>query len=85
MKSFKQKVFDIVRKIPKGKTMTYGEVAKSAGNAKAPRAVGAILRTNFDPEIPCHRVIAKDGSMRGYNRGIENKRKILIKEGAFKG
>ncbi len=84
MKSFKQKVFDIVRKIPKGRTMTYGEVAKKAGNAKAPRAVGAILRTNFDPEIPCHRVIAKDGSMRGYNRGVENKSKILIKEGALK-
>ena len=85
MKSFKQKVFDIVRKIPKGKTMTYGEVAKSAGNAKAPRAVGAILRTNFDPEIPCHRVIARNGSMCGYNRGVENKRRILIKEGALKG
>ena len=84
MKSFKEKVFAVVKKIPKGKTMTYGEVAKKAGNAKAPRAVGAILRTNFDPAIPCHRVIAKDGSMRGYNRGVENKRKILIKEGALK-
>ena len=84
MKSFKQKVFDIVQKIPKGKTMTYGEVAKKAGNAKAPRAVGAILRTNYDPEIPCHRVIAKNGSMRGYNRGIESKRKLLIEEGAIR-
>jgi O-6-methylguanine DNA methyltransferase len=84
MKSFKQKVFDIVRNIPKGKTMTYGEVAKKAGNAKAPRAVGAILRTNYDPDIPCHRVIAQNGSMRGYNRGVENKRKLLIKEGAIR-
>jgi O-6-methylguanine DNA methyltransferase len=83
MKSFSEKVRDIVRKIPKGNTMTYKEVATRAGNPKAARAVGAIMRTNYDPAVPCHRVIASDGSVRGYNRGgEERKREILFEEGA---
>jgi methylated-DNA-[protein]-cysteine S-methyltransferase len=85
MKSFADKVRDIVRKIPKGKTMTYKEVARKAGNPNAARAVGAVMRKNFDTAIPCHRVIASDGSMRGYNRGgIVRKREILTKEGALR-
>jgi O-6-methylguanine DNA methyltransferase len=81
MKSFSDKVRDIVRKIPKGKTMTYKEVAARAGNPKAARAVGTVMRTNYDPSIPCHRVIASDGSMGGYNRsGVERKREILFEE-----
>ena len=59
MKTFSDKVRDIVRKIPKGKTLTYKAVAAKAGNPKAARAVGAIMRTNYDPSIPCHRVIAR--------------------------
>ena len=66
---FSDKVRDIVRKIPKGKTMTYKEVASKAGNPKAARAVGAVMRSNYDPSIPCHRIVASDGKMRGYNRG----------------
>jgi methylated-DNA-[protein]-cysteine S-methyltransferase len=81
MKSFSEKVRGVVRKIPKGNTMTYKEVATRAGNPKAARAVGAIMRTNYDPAVPCHRVIASDGSMRGYNRGgEERKREILFEE-----
>ena len=83
MRTFSDKVRDIVRKIPKGKTMTYKEVATKAGNPKAARAVGAVMRTNYDPSIPCHRVIASDGTMRGYNRGgITRKQEILFEEGA---
>lgn len=83
MKSFSDKVRDIVRKIPKGKTMTYKEVATKAGNPRAARAVGAVMRLNYDPSIPCHRVIASDGSMRGYNRGgVARKEEILFEEGA---
>jgi len=81
MKTFAEKVRTIVRKIPKGKTMTYKEVATKAGNPKAARAVGAVMRSNYDPSIPCHRVIASDGTMRGYNRGgIERKQEMLFEE-----
>lgn len=84
MKTFRDKVMAVVRRIPKGKTLTYGQVAGMAGNAKAARAVGAILRTNYDPAIPCHRVIRADGKLGGYNRGLPNKRRLLKTEGAMK-
>lgn len=81
---FRDRVNAIVRKIPKGKTMTYKEVATKAGNARAARGVGAIMRTNFDPNIPCHRVVRSDGGMGGYNRGgARKKRSILSREGAL--
>ncbi len=79
--TFKEKVFNIVKKIPKGKVLTYKEVAVKAGNPKASRAVGTILKTNYSPEIPCHRVIRSDGTFGGYNRGAQNKIKILRAEG----
>lgn len=82
-KSFKDRVFEIVRKIPKGKTMTYKEVAKRAGSPNASRAVGSILKENFDPKIPCHRVIRSGGVVGEYNRGRQNKIKLLKKEGAI--
>ena len=72
----------VVAKIPKGGTLTYKEVAKRAGNPRASRAVGSIMRTNYDPEIPCHRVIRSDGKPGGYNRGTGIKIKILKAEGA---
>lgn len=82
-KTFKEKVFEVVRKIPKGKTLTYKEVAHRAGSKGAARAVGSILKTNFDPNIPCHRVIRSDGVIGEYNRGKKNKIKLLKKEGAL--
>lgn len=82
MKTFRKKVFDIVTKIPKGKTLTYKEVARLAGSPRAYRAVGSILKLNFDQKIPCHRVIKSDGSLGNYNRGgIKAKQKILKSEG----
>ena len=84
MTPFAQKVFSIVRKIPKGKVMTYKQVAAKAGRPGASRAVGSIMKTNYDPKIPCHRVIRSDGKMGGYNRGgITKKLLILKKEGAM--
>lgn len=81
---FADKVRAIVRKIPKGKTMTYAEVARKAGNPKAARAVGAVMRANYDPAIPCHRVIKSDGTLGSYNRGGTDKKKALLrKEGAL--
>ncbi len=81
MNSFSEKVFAVVAKIPKGKTLTYKEVAEKAGQPKAYRAVGNILNTNYNPKIPCHRVVRSDGKTGGWNRGAEQKVKILRKEG----
>ena len=82
--SFADRVRVIVMKIPKGKTMTYKEVAAKAGNPLAARAVGAVMRTNYDLKIPCHRVIKSDGTLGSYNRGgVERKRQILKSEKAF--
>ncbi len=84
MKTFTEKVRDIVRKIPKGKSMTYKEVATRAGNPKAARGVGAIMRSNYNRDIPCHRVIRSDGSLGSYNRGgTKRKRELLVSEGAL--
>ncbi|MEK7531153.1 MAG: MGMT family protein [Patescibacteria group bacterium] len=83
---FREKVIAIVKKIPKGKTMSYKEVAARAGHPGAARAVGAIMRVNKDKSMPCHRVIRSDGSLGGYNglQGTKSKRALLIKEGALK-
>ena len=82
MKTFTEKVHAVVRQIPAGKVMTYQQVAKKAGNEKAYRAVANLMAKNYDPNIPCHRVIRSDGSLGGYNRGgIIAKQKILQKEG----
>ena len=79
--TFKERVLDIVKKIPRGEVLTYQEVAERAGSANASRAVGSILKKNFDPKIPCHRVIRSDGLAGEYNRGRLNKIKILKREG----
>lgn len=84
MSPFAEKVRTVVRRIPKGKTMTYKEVAAKAGNPNAARAVGAIMRANYDETVPCHRVVRSDGSLGDYNRGGESrKRAILLAEKAF--
>lgn len=62
--------------------MTYKQVATRAGNPNAARAVGAVMRSNYNPDIPCHRVIASDGSMRGYNRGGVVKKAEILREEA---
>ena len=82
MKStFADRVRAVVAKIPKGETMTYRQVAERAGSPRAFRAVGNILNKNYDPNIPCHRVIRSDGTAGGYNRGAERKLEILGEEG----
>lgn len=80
---FKEKVLQVVKKIPKGKTLTYKEVAIRAGSSRAYRAVGSILKKNFDPKIPCHRVIKSDGTLGVYNRGAALKKSLLKKEKAI--
>lgn len=83
MEKFSDRVYDVVRKIQKGKTMTYKEVAAAAGSPNAFRAVGNILNKNYDSAIPCHRVVRSDGKTGGYNRGKSKKIQILKKEGAL--
>ena len=78
--AFRRRVLEIVKKIPAGETLTYKEVAEKAGSPKAYRAVGNILHTNYDPKIPCHRVVRSDGKPGGWNRGAEKKKKILNEE-----
>jgi len=80
--AFRERVLAIVRAIPNGETRTYREVAVAAGNPRAARVVGSILHTNYDPEVPCHRVIKSDGSAGGYNRGAARKRELLTRERA---
>lgn len=87
--SLKDRVYEQTRKIPKGKVATYGQIAKLADSPKAARAIGLLMRTNPDaPRTPCHRVVASDGSLRGYSGvgGIKGKKKMLVSEGVmFKG
>lgn len=80
---FAAAVHEVVRGIPKGQVLTYKEVARLAGRAKAYRAVGNILNKNHHPDIPCHRVIRSDGTTGGYNRGETRKQLLLRQEGAL--
>lgn len=81
--AFSEKVYAVVKQIPKGSVLTYKEVARRAGSPGAFRAVGNLLNKNYNPQIPCHRVIRADGSLGGYNRGSARKRNLLVQEGAI--
>jgi len=83
--SFKERVVAVVRKIPRGKTMSYGQVAAIAGRPRAARAVGTIMAMNEDKRVPCHRVIRSDGKIGGYNglQGTRSKEELLRREGAI--
>jgi len=82
MSTFTTTVKTIVAQIPTGSTMTYKQVAVKAGNPKAARAVANIMAANYDPAVPCHRVIRSDGELGGYNRGgVVAKAALLRAEG----
>ncbi len=84
--TFKEKVYQLTKQIPKGRVATYGQIARLAGKAKAARAVGTYMRINPDaPMTPCHRVVAADGSLTGYSGkgGVASKRKMLLAEGVL--
>ena len=75
-----EKLWELLKKIPKGKVTTYGLLAKKLKTT--PRAVGRMLNSNQNPiKVPCHRVIMSDGSIGGYRLGIEKKKKLLRSEG----
>jgi methylated-DNA-[protein]-cysteine S-methyltransferase len=84
MKSFKQRVLDVVSKIPKGKVLTYQQVAAKAGSPRACRAVGTFMKHNDNMKrVPCHRVIRSDGTAGFYSGpgGTKGKIKKLQAEG----
>ena len=72
----------VLRAIPYGETRTYGELAAAIGSPNASRAVGMANHRNPIPiVIPCHRVIGANGTLTGYDGGLEVKRKLLALEG----
>jgi len=84
MQSFTNTVKNSVKTIPKGEVRTYTEVAILAGSPKAARAVASVMARNFDTDIPCHRVIRSDGSLGGYNRGGEQKKRAILESEGVK-
>lgn len=76
--SFSDKVRAVVKLIPPGKTMSYKAVASACHNPGAARAVARVMSTNFDPHIPCHRVIHSDGKIGDYNRGGSDAKGTLL-------
>jgi methylated-DNA-[protein]-cysteine S-methyltransferase len=81
---FNQRVYDLARRIPPGRTMTYGEIAIRLGAPGSARAVGQALGRNpFPIVVPCHRVLAANGGMGGFSApgGVDTKRRLLEIEG----
>ncbi|MBO9620319.1 MAG: methylated-DNA--[protein]-cysteine S-methyltransferase, partial [Niabella sp.] len=71
---FQKRIWELLLDIPFGKTISYGELAKRAGDIKTVRAVGGALNKNPIPIIvPCHRVVGSDGKMVGFGGGVSNK------------
>lgn len=76
---FQRRVLEETRKVPRGQVSTYAEIARRIGNPKAVRAVGQALRRNPVPiVVPCHRVIASDGSLGGYSGEMRSQRKLQL-------
>ena len=88
MQVFSDKIYQQLRQVPKGRVTTYKALAESLGS-KAYRAVGAAMRTNpYAPEVPCHRVVAADGTIGGFKgkkmgETIAEKTQMLEKEGVI--
>lgn len=78
---FAARVRSAVRRVPRGRVATYGDIAAAAGRPRAHRAVGNIMRACQDSSIPCHRVIAAGGKLGGYGRDLHAKRDLLVAEG----
>ena len=84
---FEQRVYAVVRRIPRGQTRSYAWVARQLGKPGAARAVGQALKRNpFAPRIPCHRVVRSDGSLGGYSArgGLRRKHQLLASEAGGK-
>ena len=87
MGDFSDRVFKVVRRIPRGKVATYGQVGRLIGAPRSARYVGYALRANPEPgaevnSIPCHRVVGASGSLTGYAGGVDKKINLLELERA---
>lgn len=79
----KEKVYELLNKIPTGRVTTYGEIAGQL-KTKAFRAIGQIVGANPNaPKVPCHRVVKSDGGVSGYAFGVDKKIALLKKEGVI--
>jgi methylated-DNA-[protein]-cysteine S-methyltransferase len=81
---FQRQIWAALRKIPAGKTTTYGELARYFGHAdpRMAKEIGAAIGANpIAIIVPCHRVIGKDGTLKGYAWGLQRKRRLLVHEG----
>jgi AraC family transcriptional regulator of adaptative response/methylated-DNA-[protein]-cysteine methyltransferase len=79
--AFQQQVWQALRRIPRGQTRTYGQIAAQLGKPQAARAVGRACATNkASIVIPCHRAVGRDGNLTGYRWGVGRKEKILAQE-----
>jgi O-6-methylguanine DNA methyltransferase len=84
--TFNEKVWAVTARIPKGKVVTYADVARALGS-NGYRAVGNALNRNpYAPAVPCHRVVGSNGALTGYAGGLPKKKKLLAEEGvSFRG
>jgi methylated-DNA-[protein]-cysteine S-methyltransferase len=86
MTQFTNQIYSLLRQVPQGRVTTYKALAEAVGT-KAYRAVGVAMRNNpYAPQVPCHRVVASDGSLGGFSGqrlgpAIQTKKRLLIKEG----
>lgn len=81
---FQRKIYQVIKRIPRGEVRSYKWIAEQIGRPRAYRAVGQALNKNPHPiTIPCHRVICSNGSLGGYSGGIKKKRFLLKKEKAI--
>ena len=86
MKTFSERAYELLKKVPRGRVTTYKELAHAL-NTKAYRAIGQAMRNNpYAPKVPCHKVVASDGSIGGFSgkksgKAIQEKIEMLKKEG----
>lgn len=79
--SFQQKVWAITARIPRGRVMTYADVARRLKTTGYRAVGGALHRNPYAPQVPCHRVVGSDGQLTGYAHGLPQKQRMLEEEG----
>ena len=81
--AFQQRVWQALREIPAGRTVSYSDVAARIGAPRSTRAVAQAIASNrLAVAIPCHRVVRNDGALAGYRWGVERKRTLIEREAA---